>query len=90
MFFSLIGFLKPFFNTLNLIHLLICIELFLVAINIYFFFCAILFDDLVGFAAVLFCLVTAAAESALGLALIVLHFKLFKQSFDNRSFFLMF
>jgi NADH-quinone oxidoreductase subunit K len=60
----------------SLISILINIELLLVAINLNFFVFACSFDDFIGQFSVLLVLTIAAAESALGLAIIIIFFRL--------------
>lgn len=60
----------------SLISVLISIELILLAINVGFIGTSIYCDDLIGQIFALFVLAVAASESAIGLALIVLYFRL--------------
>jgi NADH-quinone oxidoreductase subunit K len=60
----------------SLISILMSIELLLVAVNLNFFVFAVSFDDFIGQFSVLLVLTVAAAESALGLALIIIFFRL--------------
>lgn len=60
----------------NLIGVLISIELLLVAVNINFLLSSCFFDDFVGQLYILLVLAVAAAESALGLAIIIIFFRL--------------
>jgi len=68
----------------NIVLLLICIELFLLCINLYFIVYSVYLDNLVGQIFALFILTVAAAESAIGLAILVSHHKLcFTLSIDS-------
>ena len=60
----------------NLIGVLISIELLLVSINLSFLLFSSFFDDFLGQLYILLVLAVAAAESALGLAIIIIFFRL--------------
>lgn len=62
-------------NRKNLIVLLMCLELMLLAINTNFIAFSHYFSDLAGQIFVFFVLTVAAAESAIGLALLVVFFR---------------
>ncbi|HTT08093.1 MAG TPA: NADH-quinone oxidoreductase subunit NuoK [Gammaproteobacteria bacterium] len=64
-----------FINRKNLIVLLMCIELMLLAVNINFVAFAHFHHDLAGQIFVFFILAVAAAESAIGLAILVVLFR---------------
>ena len=64
-----------FLNRKNLIVLLMCIELMLLAVNINFVAFSYYLGDMHGQIFVFFILTVAAAESAIGLALLVLLFR---------------
>tara|TARA_B100000941_G_scaffold260664_1_gene212312 strand:+ start:400 stop:702 length:303 start_codon:yes stop_codon:yes gene_type:complete len=70
-----IGFLGIFINRKNIIVILMSIELMLLAANINFIGFAFLLDDLYGQIFALFILVVAAAEAAIGLAILTIFFK---------------
>lgn len=70
-----IGMLGLFINRSNIIILLICIELILLAANTNFVIFAKYWGDIGGQAFVFFVMTVAAAESAIGLALLVLVFR---------------
>lgn len=59
-------------NRRNALILLICIEIVLLSVNLNFILCSIYLDDFVGQIFSIFILTIAAAESALGLAIIIL------------------
>jgi len=71
----LIGVLGLILNRKNLLILLISIELILLAVNLCFLFFSLFFNDLVGQVFALFVLTVAAAESAIGLALLVVYYR---------------
>ena len=64
-----------FINRKNLIVLLMCIELMLLAVNLNFIAFAHYRGDLAGQIFVFFILAVAAAESAIGLAILVVLFR---------------
>ena len=64
-----------FLNRKNLIVLLMCIELMLLAVNLNFIAFSRYLDDMAGQVFVFFILTVAAAESAIGLAILVLLFR---------------
>lgn len=71
----LIGVLGIIINRTNLIIMLMSIEIMLLAINISFITYSIFLDDLLGQIFAFFILTVAAAESAIGLAIIVVYFR---------------
>jgi NADH-quinone oxidoreductase subunit K len=64
-----------FLNRKNVIILLMCIELMLLAVNMNFIAFSHFHGDLVGQAFVFFILTVAAAEAAIGLAILVVLFR---------------
>jgi NADH-quinone oxidoreductase subunit K len=62
-------------NRKNIIIILIAIELILLAVNLNFIIYSIYFDDLKGQVFALFILTVAAAESAIGLAVLVAYYR---------------
>ena len=64
-----------FLNHRNVILLLMCIELMLLAVNINFIAFSFFLQDLAGQVFVFFILTVAAAEAAIGLAILVLLFR---------------
>lgn len=64
-----------FMNRKNLIVLLMSIELMLLAVNINFVAFSYYLDDLAGQVFVFFILTVAAAEAAIGLAILVIVFR---------------
>ena len=69
-----IGFLGIFINRKNIISILMSIELMLLAANIKFVGFSNVLDDLYGQIFALFVLVVAAAEAAIGLAILIIFF----------------
>lgn len=70
--FSIVG---VWINRRHYLMVLICIELILLSLNLSFLLLAIQFDDSFGFLYSFFMLTIAAAESSIGLALIILYYK---------------
>jgi NADH-quinone oxidoreductase subunit K len=70
-----IGIAGLFINRKNIIVLLMCIELILLAANTNFILFSKYWGDISGQAFVFFVMTVAAAESAIGLALLVLIFR---------------
>ena len=64
-------------NRQNIIIILMSIELLLLAINLNFIYFSLLIDDIMGQVFSLLILTVAAAESAIGLAIIIVFFKLY-------------
>ena len=70
-----IGIVGIFLNRKNIIVILMSIELILLSVNINLVSFSIFMDDLVGQIFTLFILTVAAAEAAIGLAIIVVYFR---------------
>jgi NADH-quinone oxidoreductase subunit K len=70
-----IGVLGIFLNRKNVIIILMSIELILLAVNINFVAFSSFLGDLVGQVFALFVLTVAAAEAAIGLAILVVYFR---------------
>ena len=70
-----IGLLGIFVNRKNMIVILMSIELMLLAVNINFVGFSYIFNDLSGQIFSMFILVVAAAEAAVGLAILTIFFK---------------
>ena len=64
-----------FLNRKNVIILLMCVELMLLAVNINLVAFSSFMGDLVGQVFALFVLTVAAAEAAVGLAILVVYFR---------------
>jgi NADH-quinone oxidoreductase subunit K len=63
------------FNRKSILITLICIELMLLALNLNFVLFSIYLDDIYGQLFSLFILTIAAAESSIGLAVIILYYR---------------
>lgn len=72
----LVGLQGILFNMKNILLMLMSIELMLLAINFNWVFFAFYFDDLVGQIFAILVLTVAAAESAIGLALLVVYYRI--------------
>ena len=70
-----IGIIGIFLNRKNLIVILMCIELLLLAVNINLVSFSVFLNDLNGQIFALFILTVAAAEAAIGLAIIVVYYR---------------
>ena len=70
-----IGVFGIFLNRKNMIVILMSIELILLAVNINFVAYSAFLHDLVGQVMAMFVLTVAAAEAAIGLAILVVYFR---------------
>ena len=70
-----IGLFGILMNRQNLILIILCIELMLLSINLNFLFFSIYLDDIIGNLFSLLILTVASAETATGLAIIIVYFK---------------
>jgi NADH-quinone oxidoreductase subunit K len=70
-----IGVVGIFLNRRNIIIILMSVELILLAVNINFVAFSSFLGDLVGQVFALFVLTVAAAEAAIGLAILVVYFR---------------
>ncbi len=71
-----IGLFGVILNRKNILTILMSIELLLLGVNLNFATLSIYLDDVVGHIFVIFILTIAAAESAIGLAIITVFYKL--------------
>jgi len=70
-----IGIFGIFLNRKNVIIILMSIELMLLAVNVNLVAFSVELDDLVGQVFAMFVLTVAAAEAAIGLAILVVYFR---------------
>ena len=70
-----LGVLGIFINRKNVIVILMCVELILLAVNINLVAFSTHLGDIVGQVFALFVLTVAAAEAAIGLAILVVYFR---------------
>ena len=71
----LIGVIGIVINRKNIIILLMCIELILLSINFLLLTSSVLIDDINGQVYAFYILVVAAAESAIGLSILVAYYR---------------
>lgn len=71
----LLGVVGLFVARRNIIIILMCIELMLLAVNINFIVFSVYLDDIVGQVYALFVLTVAAAEASIGLAILVVYYR---------------
>jgi|SRR5690606_4803028 NADH:ubiquinone oxidoreductase subunit K len=71
----LLGIMGVVLNRRSLILILMSLELTLLSVNLNFICFSIFFDDIVGQIFALIVLAVAAAESAIGLAIFILHYR---------------
>jgi len=71
-----IGLLGIVLNRRNILIILMCVELVLLSLNLNFIIFSVYFDDLYGQLFSLFILTVAAAESAVGLAIIIIYYRI--------------
>ena len=74
--FFFIGVFGLVLNRKNILITIMSIELMLLAVNLNFIIFSIYLDDIVGYIFVLFILTVAATESAIGLAILSVYYKL--------------
>jgi len=71
-----LGILGLVFNRKNILIILMSIELILLAVNLNFIVFSVYLDNILGQIISLFILTVAAAESAIGLALLVIFYRI--------------
>lgn len=72
----IIGTLGILFNRRNILIVLMCVELILLSVNLNFILLSVYLDDFYGQIFALFILTVAAAESAIGLAILIVYYRL--------------
>ena len=72
----LIGLFGIYINRKNVITVIICIELILLSINLNFLTSAFYLDDLLGEIFVMIILTVAASETSIGLAILIIYYRL--------------
>ncbi len=72
----LLGLSGIFLNRKNIIILLMSVELMLLSINFNFIIFSVFLDDILGQLFALLVLTVAAAESAIGLAILVIYYRI--------------
>jgi NADH-quinone oxidoreductase subunit K len=81
------GFLGTFIIKRNLIMIIVCIELILVSVQLNLVLTSFNFDDITGQIFILFILVVAAAEVAIGLAFLIIYYRL-RGTIDSKYIYL--
>ena len=71
-----IGLIGVILNRRNILILLMCVELLLLSLNMNFILFSVYLDDLYGQLFSFFILTIAAAESAIGLAIIIIYYRI--------------
>jgi len=71
-----IGLFGIFINRKNVLTVIICIELVLLSINLNLLMSAFYLDDILGEIFVVIVLTVAAAESSIGLAILIIYYRL--------------
>jgi len=71
-----IGIAGIMLNRKNILLIIICVELILLAINFIFLISSFYLDDIIGQIFTVFILVVAAAESSIGLAILITFYRL--------------
>jgi NADH-quinone oxidoreductase subunit K len=71
-----IGLFGIFINRKNLLTVIICIELILLSINLNLLISAFYLDDILGEIFVIIILTVASAESSIGLAILIIYYRL--------------
>jgi|TARA_B110000046_G_scaffold140434_1_gene146995 NADH:ubiquinone oxidoreductase subunit K len=72
----LIGIFGIVLNRKNVLLVIICVELILLAVNFTFLISSFYLDDVLGQIFAIFILVVAAAESSIGLAILITFYRL--------------
>jgi len=75
-FLYLIGAIGLILNRRNILIIIIAVELMLLAVNLNFITFSIYLDDILGQMFVLFILTVAATESSIGLAILIVFFRI--------------
>lgn len=75
-FLFLVGIFGIILNRRSVLLILMCIELVLLSVNLNFIILSIYLDDFYGQIFSLFILTIAAAESAIGLAILILYYRI--------------
>jgi len=84
----LIGIVGIVFNYRNIIITMLAIELSLLALNLSFIYSSLLFNDAIGILFSVIILTVAAAEAAIGLAILVLFYKVRSSIVINNKYYL--
>jgi NADH-quinone oxidoreductase subunit K len=83
-----LGVLGVLTNRRHFLVMIVCIEMMLLSINMFFLLFSMQLDDIVGQIFSFFILTVAAAESSIGLAIIILYYKNRGNIFSSTRFLL--
>ncbi len=83
-----LGVLGVLLNRRHFLVILVCIEMMLLSINMCFLLFSLQLDDIIGQIFSFFILTVAAAESSIGLAIIILYYKNRGNIFSSTRFLL--
>lgn len=83
-----LGILGVLTNRRHFLVIIICIEMLLLSVNMFFLLFSIQLDDIVGQIFSFFILTVAAGESSIGLAIIILYYKQRGNIFSSSRFLL--
>ena len=89
-FLVLSGLFGIIYDRKSVIIILMCIELILLSINLFFVLISTIHDDIYGQIFALFILTAAAAEAAIGLAILIVFFRIRQEISLNPPFLLRF
>ena len=81
-----IGLIGVILNRRNILIILMCVELLLLSLNMNFILFSVYLDDLYGQLFSFFILTIAAAESAIGLAIIIIYYRIRGRLLVNDKF----
>jgi NADH-quinone oxidoreductase subunit K len=81
----IIGILGIILNRLNILIILMCLELIFLSCNLNFIIFSIYLDDFYGQIFSLFILTVIAAESSVGLAILIVYYRLHKNIYINKK-----
>ena len=70
-----LGVLGVLTNRRHFLIVIVCIEMLLLSVNMFFLIFSLQLDDIMGQLCALFILTVAAAESSVGLAIIILYYR---------------
>ena len=71
----MIGIIGIFLNRKNVLLVIVCVELILLSLNVLFLISSFYLDDIFGQIFALFIITVAAAESSIGLAILVIYYR---------------
>ena len=72
-----IGIFAIFVNRKNILLVIVCVELILLSLNMVFLIASYYLDDALGQIFTLFILTVASAESSIGLAILVIYYRVY-------------